>query len=510
MTRARVVLAGWLVLAILLAAVPNVGAATDQRVLDGFNRTWARTDEPEVRGGRTYIWGPRSLLPTSYLISEPLAGLPGDQRPVLYWDKSRMEVNDPNAPPDQWYVTNGLLVSEMVQGRIQIGVNPTRYADRAPAEISFGDLDDTTGPTFKSFREHLNDPPLASNAPVAQGIDRAGKVSPSDAGGVTCRAVVQETKHCIASPFWDFLNQQGTIYEPDAGGIVEGGLFNPLFYATGLPISEAYWITVKAAGKQIRVLVQLFERRTLTYNPAHAPAIRVEMGNVGLQYFNWRYTALQPGDPQTGLDPAMRAAIAAVWDASPAYRYLPQAVAGRYQLFFQDLPAGEAYGLASRQYQFIMIDLAYQQNPRDAATILAHEMQHARDFNAYGAIRNANECYAWEVRAFLTEASLWQLWYGPEGKPGATDPLEREENAILRQVRTDPAGFARSVVQLYAGNDQCPQFGAGGNADRLLTLEGLPEGIADQLPVAQVFAGLRSTFTGGAIPGSPKFVITAR
>jgi len=50
------------------------------------------------------------------------------------------------------------------------------------------------------------------------------------------------------------------------------------------------------------------------------------MGIVGLQYFHWRYTALQPGDPQTGLDPAMRAAIAAIAEAGPHFQYLPQAV----------------------------------------------------------------------------------------------------------------------------------------------------------------------------------------
>ena len=162
----------------------------------------------------------------------------------------------------------------------------------------------------------------------------------------------------------------------------------------------------------------------------------------------------------------------------PQFRYLPQAVAGRYQLFFQDLAENDAYGVASRQYQFIKIDLAYQTNPRNAATVLAHEMQHARDFNAHGAIRNANECYAWEVRGFLTEAALWQIWYGQDGKPGATDPLESEENAILRQIRTDPEGFARSIAQIYTENGQCPQYPEGGDADRLLTTEGLPEGIA--------------------------------
>ena len=39
------------------------------------------------------------------------------------------------------------------------------------------------------------------------------------------------------------------------------------------------------------VLVQLFERRTLTYTPSNAPARQVEMDNVGHRYFAWRYGA---------------------------------------------------------------------------------------------------------------------------------------------------------------------------------------------------------------------------
>ena len=39
------------------------------------------------------------------------------------------------------------------------------------------------------------------------------------------------------------------------------------------------------------MLVQVFERRVLSYNPANPQAFRVEMGNVGQHYFAWRYAA---------------------------------------------------------------------------------------------------------------------------------------------------------------------------------------------------------------------------
>lgn len=515
--RLAAILAALLLLLALCPTAPPAAAATDDPIVRGFDQVWARTDLSAARGDRTFLWGPESVVPR--VVTEPMVGLglPNDERPVLYWDKARMEVNAPNADPTgQYYVTNGLLVSEMVSGQVQVGVNPVRYAGRAPAEVPFGDLDDPTGPTFRSFGGHLQDAPLAVGQPVAQTIDRAGQVGATDAGGVTCQAVVQETRHCVAAPFWSFLNQRGPIFDFASEAVVDGALFDPLFYATGLPISEPYWITVRAGGVPTRVLIQLFERRTLTYNPANPAASQVEMGNVGLQYYNWRYTAILPDAAPTGLAPEMRAAIGAIWDGAPQFHYLPQAVAGRYQLFFQNLDGDNSYGFASRQYHLIAVDHAYTAQPREAGIILVHEMQHARDFNASGAARNANECYAFEVRGFLTEAYLWQTWYGAAGKPGATDPLDREENAILQQLRNNPAAFVAGLVKGYTDNGECtaanyPQTGI---PERLLTSEGLPTGIAADLPVEQIFAALRGALAndGGAVSAATTdgFVVTPR
>jgi hypothetical protein len=517
-TRRWPVRLGTALIALLLLLPPFSSAApvaaADEAVINGFDRVWARTDLPSVRGDRTFLWGPEPVVPL--VIMEPLAGLglPNDERPVLYWDKARMEVNAPTADPKaQYYVTNGLLVSEMVTGQVQVGVNPSRYAGRAPAEVPFGDPTDDTGPTYRSFGERLRDAPLAAGQPVAQTIDRAGKVGPTDAGGVTCQTVVPETGHCIAAPFWAFLNSRGPVLDFASERVVDGALFDPLFYATGLPIAEPYWITVKVAGKPTRVLIQLFERRTLTYNPANAAASRVEMGNVGLHYYGWRYTAIVPGAPQTGLAPEMRAAIGAIWDGGGTFHHLPSAVAGRYQLLFQDLEGEEAYGFASRQYHLIAVDHTYTAQPRGAGIILVHEMQHASDFNANGGARNARECYAFELRGFLTEAYLWQTWYGPGGKPSTNDPLDREENAILKQMRENPATFVAGLIKGYTDNGQCPGYPKTGTPDRLLTTDGLPADIAAALPVDQLFAALRGALADGgtvAALNAEDFVVTPR
>ncbi|HUZ03363.1 MAG TPA: hypothetical protein VMU89_23715, partial [Thermomicrobiaceae bacterium] len=68
-------------------------------------------------------------------------------------------------------------------------------------------------------------------------------------------------------------------------------------YATGYPLTEAYWTSVLVGGVSRQVLVQVFERRVLTYTPANPSGWQVEAGNVGQHYYTWRYLQLkQPVD----------------------------------------------------------------------------------------------------------------------------------------------------------------------------------------------------------------------
>jgi hypothetical protein len=42
------------------------------------------------------------------VLQEPYADAPGGKRAVLYFDKTRMEITNPEADPSSpWYVTNG-------------------------------------------------------------------------------------------------------------------------------------------------------------------------------------------------------------------------------------------------------------------------------------------------------------------------------------------------------------------------------------------------------------------
>ena len=120
---------------------------------------------------------------------------------------------------------------------------------------------------------------------------------------VTNVAYVPETGHNLPGVFWNFLNQQSPVHS-GVGSATSEPLFDWV-YIMGYPITEAYWANITVGGKSYDALLQLFERRTLTYVPALADPWQVQMGNVGQHYYEWRYgktgTATQQGD--TNLPP---------------------------------------------------------------------------------------------------------------------------------------------------------------------------------------------------------------
>jgi hypothetical protein len=109
-------------------------------------------------------------------------------------------------------------------------------------------------------------------------------------------------------PFWNFMNSSGTVYAN--GQFFQDELFQNAFFATGRPITEAYWAEVVVAGTSKLVLMQCFERRCLTYTPDNDPNWRVEMGNIGLHYYTWRYgQVVTPTVTATVADPTPTATV---------------------------------------------------------------------------------------------------------------------------------------------------------------------------------------------------------
>ena len=294
----------------LVAACEDLGCRINHYLTDipgdggAYERVWARTDLPVASGttARTWMWGP---APITRVMLEPYAEAPNGFRTVLYQEKSRMEITAPSSDPNSvWYVTNGLATVELMTGRLQLGDNT--FEQYEPAQINVaGDQNDPNGATYATFAglrslpPHGGVPQGSEPGPVITAtVDRAGTVGddPSLAGhGVTADHYVPETGHRVASVFWQFMNSTGTVWQ--GGQYVDDLLFESPFFATGLPITEAYWTTVQVGGTPRTVLVQAFERRVLTYTPGNPEGFLVEAGNVGAHYYHWRYELIPPQLP---------------------------------------------------------------------------------------------------------------------------------------------------------------------------------------------------------------------
>lgn len=281
-----------------VAALPALTTHAQTYANDAFERSWERTDRPvsELVVSRTWIWGPQ---PFTEGVIEPYAEATDGQRLVQYYDKSRKEMNlDPNVDQSSpWFVVNGLLATELITGRLQLGNNS--FEQYAPAAINIaGDTTDPNAPTYATFNGLVDQPSWEQGSVIGATVNRDGVIDQNPAlldYGVTAATYVQETGHSVASVFWQFMTSEGTIYVD--GNYTWGPLFQDAFSATGLPITEAFWTSVLVDGEPRDVLVQAFERRVLTFTPGNPEGWRVEAGNVGRHYYQWRYETIGMPEP---------------------------------------------------------------------------------------------------------------------------------------------------------------------------------------------------------------------
>jgi hypothetical protein len=78
------------------------------------------------------------------------------------------------------------------------------------------------------------------------------------------------TKHNVPQAFAQFRDKMGLL-------------------TTGYAISEPFQTNVMVGGKAQYLTAQVFERRVLTYTAANPEQFRVEFGNIGQHYYQWRY-----------------------------------------------------------------------------------------------------------------------------------------------------------------------------------------------------------------------------
>lgn len=296
-------LAVWAILlpALAQAADPDFGGVNQ------FRERWVAQDGLVGSSGinRPYTWGPNVPgAPTT--LSENYADSPGGTRRVLYLDKARMEINN----PANGFVTTGLAVKELVSGKRQDGDNV--FTSLAPSQTQVaGDpvASNPNTPVYASFRNLVtlgnadgNSKPNAVGQLINQSVAKNGAVSTiTPPENIAIGAYQSQTGHNIAAPFEAFKNQRGPVTNPTTGATLNNQPIytdDPTSNVFGLAISEPYWVSTKIAGLDQVVLLQLFERRVLTYNPALS-SNKVEMGNLGQHYYQWRYVESGGGTPPT-------------------------------------------------------------------------------------------------------------------------------------------------------------------------------------------------------------------
>jgi len=300
------------VFTVLLSLLPTRAAASPAQsdpapptfAIADFENVWQQADGPVASGQavRSWLWGPGPGLS----LNEPFAGAPGGQRLVQYFDKARMELNSAITDTTSiWRVTTGLLVAEMVQGQVQTG--PNSFQALQPSEqVIAGDAKNSANPHYSDFHALVSTKFADRTGGTATGtLPARGRLASTPPVSVALAHYVPETGHNIADVFWSYMQET----QQPSGGAGAPSSAQPLFdwvYLMGYPISEPMWCSIVIDGKPQAVLVQLFQRRVLTFAPSFPAGWQVQMGNVGQHYYAWRYghqTSTQtpapaPGAPQ--------------------------------------------------------------------------------------------------------------------------------------------------------------------------------------------------------------------
>lgn len=253
--------------ALLVAPARAAGTFADP----AFERQW-REDEAIAPN----FWGPLATAgegrqePYEEARQKPYGEAQEGLRIVQYFDKGRMELTN-------GVVTNGLLGVEIVTGRIQIG--DATFQGKPPPTIPIAGDFDNPGPTYAQLsgraRALLDAATQQRDGSTQVAMSGSGELSAFDAGDAPYAgfaAYDAPTRHNVPKAFADYRAALGIA-------------------TIGLAISEPFSATIKVANQQRMVMIQVFERRVLTYTASNPAPYKVESGNIGRDYFRWRYGA---------------------------------------------------------------------------------------------------------------------------------------------------------------------------------------------------------------------------
>ncbi len=251
---------------------------------DPFRVRWEQADGSVLDGdARSWLWGPA-----------PLATLDEAGRRVQYWDKGRMEqVGGDLADP--WAITGGLVGRELLDARATLPVVGDDDPVRNPLTPTYADLADCTLLTPVLDRIGAVDVLLSPDGTPLVLADLASAYTET-------QPISLDTGETYAIPqvFW-------TLFQT-----IEETTGTPWLVPIGHALSAPYWTLTAIDGQLREVLIQVYERRVLTYTPQNPPGWRVELGNAGRHASMWRYTdaphrtrpaAAVPAGQDSAIDP---------------------------------------------------------------------------------------------------------------------------------------------------------------------------------------------------------------
>lgn len=275
-----------LLLIIGLLCTPTVLAAPDAAGV--FQQRWQQHDQLVAAGqaNRSWTWGPAALTPVLREQEYIPETSEWRERQVQYFDKGRMEINNPEADPSSlWYVTSGRLPIDLMLA--QTKYRPFwQWKDAYITAIG----DPGHFPSYLDLQPLYENPgrsrPERLNRPTTDMLEPDLSISHFEDYRQDPATILRQGQNnqLVPQAFIDFMNQQGPMLRN--GRRVNGQIYDPL-YIFGLPMTPAVWVRAQVGGVQRPVLFQVFERRVLSYTPSNPAAFQVEMGNVGAHYYEW-------------------------------------------------------------------------------------------------------------------------------------------------------------------------------------------------------------------------------
>lgn len=194
-------------------------------------------------------------------------------RLVQYFDKARLEQITPSRR-----ITSGLLTVELKTGNLQLG--DSTFAQNSPANIGIAGDPGGGGPTYADLMQLPE-----KSAQGGGSVNLKWDPSTNTYANITALSDPQTTfVEYLSDPSGRFGQNVPRAFA-DFLKRIPGGYLLPM----GYPIGPAFVANVRLKGvDNVPIVIQPFQRRVLTYTASNREATRVEFGNIGRHYYQWR------------------------------------------------------------------------------------------------------------------------------------------------------------------------------------------------------------------------------